>query len=215
MNSIQKVKNIDIAVYIAGCYRSFMTKKIPAKTKILDAAIGALIQGQGDVEMNDIAKRAGVSVGLAYHYYQSKAGLISAVVEKFYDDYDAIMNERYDAEIPWQQREYKRLCAVVDFLYSSPLAPIMLANLGSSPEVLAVEARRTRATVELAKTNIADGQRRGYLRTDINREVAAGAIIGGITLATAQALSHPELLDKNTLTAQLWDFIYSPLAKPD
>ncbi|MCK0071049.1 TetR/AcrR family transcriptional regulator [Kordiimonas laminariae] len=213
MNSIQNIKDIDIAANYTDCYRTLMKKKVPAKTKILTAAIDALIEGLGDIEMNDVAKRAGVSVGLAYHYFRSKAGLVSAVVEKFYDDYDAIMNERYDAEIPWQKREYKRLCAVVDFLYTSPLAPIMLANLGSSPEVLAVEAKRTRATVELAKANIADGQRKGYLREDINREVAAGAIIGGITLATAQALSNPALLDKETLTAQLWDFIYSPLAK--
>ena len=47
--------------------------------------------------MQAVAKRAQVSVGLAYHHFGSKAGLIAAVVEAFYSRLDEVVFKRREA----------------------------------------------------------------------------------------------------------------------
>ena len=47
------------------------------REKLISAAQEELIHGQGLLEMQAVAKRAKVSVGLAYHHFGSKAGLIA------------------------------------------------------------------------------------------------------------------------------------------
>ncbi|WP_050625577.1 TetR/AcrR family transcriptional regulator [Bradyrhizobium viridifuturi] len=58
------------------------------RDRLLAAAQQELIEGHGHLEMQAVAKRARVSVGLAYHHFGSKAGLIAAVVEDFYQRLD-------------------------------------------------------------------------------------------------------------------------------
>nr|QQZ51483.1 TetR family transcriptional regulator [Phenylobacterium glaciei] len=55
--------------------------KIGASERLIRAAQEELIASHGLLEMQAVAKRAKVSVGLAYHHFGSKAGLIAAVVE--------------------------------------------------------------------------------------------------------------------------------------
>ena len=47
--------------------------------RLIRAAQDELIQTRGLLEMQAVAKRAKVSVGLAYHHFGSKAGLIALV----------------------------------------------------------------------------------------------------------------------------------------
>ena len=61
------------------------TAKIGTPERLIRAAQAELIQGGGLLEMQAVARRAKVSVGLAYHHFGSKAGLIAAVVQSFYD----------------------------------------------------------------------------------------------------------------------------------
>ena len=64
------------------------------RERLLAAAVEVLLEGDGDFEMGQLAARAGVSNGLAYHYFGSKAGVLSAVIDDFYDRYSAVANER-------------------------------------------------------------------------------------------------------------------------
>jgi AcrR family transcriptional regulator len=59
------------------------------RKELVCAAQEELIQGQGHLEMQAVARRVQVSVGLAYHHFGSKAGLIADVVEEFYSRLDA------------------------------------------------------------------------------------------------------------------------------
>ena len=59
--------------------------RIGTPERLIRATQAELIHGQGRLEMQAVAKRAKVSVGLAYHHFGSKAGLIAAVVEGFYN----------------------------------------------------------------------------------------------------------------------------------
>src|SRR5215813_923477 len=82
-----------------------------ARERIAAAAMKELIDGDGDFEIADVARRADVSVGLAYHYFGSKAGLIAALITDFHDRHQAIINDTADKTLPWPVREKKRLKA--------------------------------------------------------------------------------------------------------
>lgn len=178
-----------------------------ASARLVDAAAAALIANDGALEMADVAMRAGVSAGLAYHYFGSKSGLVSAVVETFYDRYDAVTNRRMNPRESWAIRERRRLEEVIGFLYTDPLAPVVFGRLGRAPEVAAVEAGRLRTMIELAAHNIENGQRSGEIAADVDPIIAGAAILGGIRQASALALETPGRISPKALADNLWTFI--------
>lgn len=80
------------------------------RERLIQAAEEELILGHGHLEMQAVAKRAQLSVGLAYHHFGSKAGLIAAVVEGFYSLLDdaAFAGANLTSEC-WAGREKKRV----------------------------------------------------------------------------------------------------------
>jgi len=90
--------------------------------------------------MQAVAKRAQVSVGLAYHHFGSKAGLIAAVVEAFYGRLDAeVFNDAGRPPESWANRERRRIGSYIAFHYDHPFAPLVIGALSRAPEVLDVE----------------------------------------------------------------------------
>src|SRR5690606_34537405 len=57
--------------------------------RLVTAAAAALVETGGRLEMASVAARAGVSVGLSYHYFGSKAGPIAVVFDDFHIRCDA------------------------------------------------------------------------------------------------------------------------------
>ncbi len=121
-----------------------------ARDRIVAAALKALVEGDGEFEIGDVARRAKVSVGLAYHYFGSKAGLIAVLITDFHNRHEAVVNQSFDKSLPWPVREKARLKVNIDFLYSDPVAPVMMGKLGSSAEVTAIDSGRRAAMVEMA-----------------------------------------------------------------
>jgi len=184
------------------------------RAAILAAAREALVAGDGDIEMADVARRADVSVGLAYHHFGSKAGLVAALVTAFYDRYDAVVNQRFAPALSWPERESLRLRCVVDFLFADPEAPAVLGRLGGSAEVVAVEAARRAAIIEFAARNIRKGQERGAVAPWVDPDFAAAAINGGLREAIAQALRRPDRPEPATFARAAWGFVAGALALP-
>jgi AcrR family transcriptional regulator len=183
-----------------------------ARTRIVAAALRELVDGDGDFEIGDVARRARVSVGLAYHYFGSKAGLISSLIEDFHDRHEAVVNQHFDSSLPWPVREKARLKASIDFLYADPVAPVVMGKLSSSAAVIAIDTGRRSAVVEMAARNIAQGQRNGFIATAIDSGVVGAAIVGGVNQAVAQAISARKRPDPDHLAEQLWGFIAGGLS---
>ncbi len=183
-----------------------------ARARIVAAALEALVEGDGEFEIGDVARRAKVSVGLAYHYFGSKAGLISVLITDFHNRHEAVVNQSFDKSLPWPVREKARLKASIEFLYSDPVTPVMMGKLSSSAEVIAIDTGRRAAVVEMAALNVAQGQRRGFIAADIDPNVAAAAIIGGINQAVAQAISSRRRPASDQLAERLWSFIAGGLS---
>src|SRR3954467_7558325 len=106
-----------------------------SRARIISAAREVLVEGGGDFELAELARRAGVSVGLPYHRFGSKAGVMGAVVTEFYDGIRRAIDLRDVADLDWSVRERERLRRLVDYLYGDPLAEVIISSLGREPEV--------------------------------------------------------------------------------
>jgi AcrR family transcriptional regulator len=178
-----------------------------ARERIVAAAIRELLDGDGDFEITEVARRAGVSVGLAYHYFGSKAGLVAVLITDFHDRHQTLVDHSVEKSLPWPVRERLRLKASIDFLYADPFTHLMMGKLKSSAEVIAIDTGRRAERIEIAVRNIANGQRQGYISADIDPVVAGAAIIGGVNQAVAHALSSRKRPSAAELTERLWTFI--------
>jgi AcrR family transcriptional regulator len=178
------------------------------RDRILKAAAKVLVAGDGQCEIADVARAAGVSAGLSYHYFTSKAGLIAAVVEAFYDRMEAaVMEPNPKPGAGWGERERLRLERMVDFYYAEPLAPLILTRLSRTPDVAAVEAARIAGHIDLAARNVELAQQKGEIPADLDAHLLGAMILGGLRQAIGQALGMQKRPARDKITDQLWSFI--------
>src|SRR3990172_13415962 len=97
---------------------------LETRRRLLEAAAADLVASGGAAEVASIAARVGASVGLIYRHFGSKAGLLAAVVEDFYDRLDALVfapGPEPGAASPTDAR--RRTGRDVLFPFRRPLAP--------------------------------------------------------------------------------------------
>lgn len=182
------------------------------RERLVAAAEAELIAGHGHLEMQAVARRAKLSVGLAYHHFGSKSGLIAAVVEAFYAQLDAAAFST--ADLPsgsWAEREKARIGAYVAFHYAHPFAPLVVGALSRSPEVLDVETVFTTRALTGGETMIRAAQRDGSVRPDLDPALAIALMSGGIRQALLGALSREDRPDPGALTEAIWSFLAAAL----
>lgn len=189
---------------------------IGTRERLIDAAQEELIQGQGHLEMQAVAKRAQASIGLAYHHFGSKAGLIAAVVEAFYRRLDAAAFS--GAKLPsntWVEREKGRIAAYVRFHYADPFAFLVIGTLSRAPEVRDVEAAFTDRQLAAGALMIEAAQRDNIVAIDISPHLTIALMIGGIRQALIGALMRDRRPDPETLTDEIWAFMVGALRLTD
>jgi AcrR family transcriptional regulator len=185
---------------------------VVTREKLVCAAQEELVQGQGHLEMQAVARRAQVSVGLAYHHFGSKAGLIAAVVEEFYSRLDeaAFSGAKLPSET-WADRERARIAAYVAFHYDHPFAPLVIGALSRAPEVLDVETAFTNRQLAAGALMLQAAQRDGIVADDIEPNLTIALMIGGIRQALIGALMREHRPDPEKLTNDIWAFIAAAL----
>jgi len=189
--------------------------KIGARERLLRAAQEELIQGDGHLEMQAVAKRAKASVGLAYHHFGSKAGLIAAVVETFYQRLEeAAFNPANLMSRDWVGRERERLAAYIAFHYDHAFAPLVVGPLSRAAEVLDVELAFTRRQLTAGAHNLRVGQRAGVIPAEFDPRLTIALMIGGIRQALIGALVKGRRPDRQELTDKIWVFISGALRLP-
>src|SRR5580704_4344692 len=190
-------------------------KQIGTAARLIQAAQEELIQGHGLLEMQAVARRARVSVGLAYHHFGSKAGLIASVVEAFYDRLEAAaFNPANLVSQNWAGREKERIAAYISFHYDHPFAPLVVGPLSRAAEVLDVEQAFTNRQLAAGAHNLRAGQRDGVIPADLDPRLAIALMIGGIRQALIGALAKGRRPDRQELTEKIWIFIAGALRLP-
>ncbi len=174
-----------------------------------------MIHSHGLLEMQAVAKRAKVSIGLAYHHFGSKAGLIAAVVEGFYNQLeDAAFNPSKLISPDWAGREKERIAAYIAFHYDHPFAPLVVGALSRAAEVLEVEQAFTRRQLTAGAHNLRVGQRDGVIPADLDPRLTIALLIGGIRQALIGALTASHRPDPVALTDKIWVFVAGALRLP-
>lgn len=180
-------------------------KKAGAAQKLLEAAEQELIANDGHMEMSAVAKRAGVSVGLAYHHFGSKTGLIAAVIDRFYGPIREIaLGDAIDSGMAWGAREKARTAALIDYFYDHPLAPLVAGRLAREPEVRDIEEAHMASLLKEGARNIQQGQRQGVVAPDLEPGMTVAMLMGGMRLVIDRAVLAPVKPAKDQLLDQLW-----------
>ena len=189
--------------------------KIGTPERLIRAAQEELIQSHGLLEMQAVAKRAKASVGLAYHHFGSKAGLIAAVVEAFYNRLEDVAFSPSKLTSPdWAGREKERIAAYISFHYDHPFAPLVVGPLSRAVEVLDVEQAFTRRQLAAGAYNLRAGQRDGVIPADLDPRLTIALMIGGIRQALIGALTASHRPDCAELTDKIWVFVAGALRLP-
>jgi AcrR family transcriptional regulator len=175
------------------------------RRRLIRAARDELVARDGQLEIDPVAGRAGVSVGAIYRHFGSRAGLVGAVIDDFYARYRAEALELNP--LPggsFCERERLRTELSVGFHYADPLAGVILSSLHLDAEVALKEAANIGEMIDLAAGVMALGQVRGEVPADRDARFIGAMIIGGMRRVLAVALAD-DVPERRTAAA-LWSF---------
>ncbi len=185
------------------------SKGISTKERLLEAARRELTEGRGALELAAVAKRAGVSSGLPYRYFDSKSALVVAVVESFFDAYDEAAYRPTFEEVSedWWARERFRVDRTVSFFYEEPLGAFVVSQLAGDAEVVNAQHRRIVRQIRGATRNVRTGQRLGRVPPHIDPELAGPLLMGGVYQVLNHALARRPRLPKAKVINELQTFM--------
>ncbi|MFD2348718.1 TetR/AcrR family transcriptional regulator [Nonomuraea ferruginea] len=133
-----------------------------SRRRLLQAAAEELI-ASGDVEVAAVARRAGMSTGLPYHYFGTRSGLMSALLEDFYERLiaDTVLGHYEGAT--WLERWRAQVATWVEHMYADPLAPVVLGRMVGDARVAALEAQCFKRVIDLGAKHFAASQAEGHV----------------------------------------------------
>lgn len=159
------------------------------KRLLIAAASDVLVEREGELEIGDVAQRAGVSSALAHYHFGTKAGLLNAVVQDFYSRFDeAVVVVPYEGAL-WMAREEARICDTVRFFYDDPVASLVINILQGDPSLGTEGPDRARRVVRLGAINIAQAQRDGEIDPSLDPALLVAMILSGVMGGISEALA--------------------------
>ncbi|MGC9325305.1 MAG: TetR/AcrR family transcriptional regulator [Desulfomonilia bacterium] len=144
--------------------------RIQKQDMIIDAALEVFREeGYSNARMADIARRAGVSYGLVYHYFGSKEVLFDIIVEDWWNDLYSMMEQEISAKTPVKQK----LINIIEFflktyetkpnLISIFVSEVCRSSVYHTDEGLAKFLK----FFSLCEEIMAEGQKNGILRNEV------------------------------------------------
>ena len=111
------------------------------RRRLLEVARKLALQTGGHIELAGVAETAGVVPSLVHRYFGSKSGLVSALVDDFFDRFHREVLDAPLDEGDWAQHERVRLERGVRFHFAEPFAAlvygamrlVMVEALGRTP----------------------------------------------------------------------------------
>lgn len=139
--------------------------------------------GYTETRMAEIAREAGMSYGLLYHYFRNKESLFDALVERWWHGFHGLMASLNDAPLTTG----KKLTAILDFLLSiyiqNPnLIAIYVKEISRGFAYHAHSQGRDRFNQLFFQCSklMEEGQKRGELRDDIQSKYLSYVFLGAI-----------------------------------
>jgi AcrR family transcriptional regulator len=175
------------------------------RERLLACARDIAIANDGHLEVAWVADAAGVVPSLVNRYFGSRAGLISAVIDDFFERLRAeVLDLNLDDQGTWAQHERIRLENGVRFHYTDPVAVVVYTGLSREPDVAVTENRHIARVIKHAAANIRRGQQRGQLPTSVDPELAGAAMFGAMQRVMVAALARSPRPRPERVTEILW-----------
>ena len=175
------------------------------RERLLEQARRVALATGGHIEVAAVAEAAGVVPSLVNRYFGSKAGLVGALVDDFFDRFHArVLALDLEEHGDWATHERMRLEAGVRFHYAEPFATVLYGPLAREPAVARRETDRIAAVVERAARSIRRGQRRGELPAGIDPGLAGAAMFGAMRLVMVHALTRKPRPSPERVIEVLW-----------
>lgn len=160
------------------------------RARLIAGAREVAIARDGHVEIATVAEAAGVVPSLVHRYFGTRAGLVSALFDDFFERLHAeVLDLDLTGRGTWAQRERLRLGQGVRFHYTDPLAVVLYTRLPREPEVAKAENRHVEAVIGAAAANIRRGQRAGELPGSVDAGLAGAAMFGAMQRVMVAALA--------------------------
>lgn len=168
------------------------------REEILRAALRVFAdRGLKNATVSDIARAAGMSHGLLYHYFASKDALVEALFEQKFERMRAISVEAFSGEGPVLPRMERACALMLAHTEEDPdLALFVTQTLVSRtvPEALRLRmAENGKNTLCQLAELIAEGQRNGEIATDASPDAlatAVAALVRGLALFHEIKIAH-------------------------
>jgi AcrR family transcriptional regulator len=175
------------------------------RRRLLDVARRIAIETGGHVELAKLAAESGVVASLVHRYFGSKAGLVGALVDDFFDRFHAaVLADRPSPSASWAVQERERLERGVRFHYAEPFAAVVYGPLSRDPEVARREAERIAFVVDRAARSVRRGQKRGELPVGVDPGLAGAAMFGAMRLVMVEALGRSPRPAQERVVEVLW-----------
>lgn len=176
-------------------------KSVLTRQKIMDAACELMSErGSTNFQMSEVSDRCSMSKGALYYYFCDRGELVSAIFDSCVDDLVRGIEEKAN-EAPKAADALRELYG--EFMRrleaGSPLALALTYEISGSPDssLSGVANNFTRVSSVIA-TQVERAKGEGLVREDVDSQVAAGFITGGlVTTALIIASGHlqPSLVD--------------------
>ncbi|MCP4678593.1 MAG: TetR/AcrR family transcriptional regulator [Deltaproteobacteria bacterium] len=176
------------------------TAKKDKETAIFWAACRVIREkGFHQARMADIAKEAGISYGLVYHYFKNKSDLFDALIKEWWRGLDEVTDKLSAEEMSIEDK----LGAVVEYFLDQyierpELVHLFITELSRSTTNLTPKRLKPfKGLMKRIEEIIKEGQRQGTLRTDLKSRYLMFFFLGSV-----EALLSTMVLEDQPLKSQ-------------
>jgi AcrR family transcriptional regulator len=160
-----------------------------------------------DIQIDDIARAAGISKGLLYHYFGSKRGFYVAIVEEAARE--LLEATKIDPALPPPDKARRSMDAYLDFVeqHAGAYLALMRGGVGTDPEVALIVDRTRTEFVQRFVANLGLAEPRPVF------ELAARSWIGLVEAASLAYLEQNGLGRRDLDRATLLRFLLETLTQ--
>jgi TetR/AcrR family fatty acid metabolism transcriptional regulator len=167
---------------------------------IIDAALEVFRErGYANARMADIARRAGVSYGLVYHYFGSKEVLFNLIVGTWWNDLYSMMEKEKSSNIDFRQKLVHIITFFLDTYIQRPnLISIFVSEVCRSSVYHTEEGlAKFLKFFSLCEEIMLEGQHKGILKDEISPHHLTYIFYGAIeTFISVMVLGKEPLTKK-------------------
>jgi AcrR family transcriptional regulator len=159
--------------------------------------------------MSQIAKEAGVSIGIIYHYFASKTDLLNSLYIKTLTDYRSYVLSRITNDIPTEKKLKQMFLHIMRYYMAHSEEFSFSQQYENSPFILAETHQEVLKLLAPVLEIFADA-REGQILKDLPVDVLVQLSFDAVVSLAKIYLSEPEKLNEEILNSGLnaiWDMI--------